>query len=210
MKKVLDNLIYIVGVTAVILFLIFKDNTKVVVIGIGVFSLIISILLILKKNSLAMITSIVSIMFCITLILYFLANMSISKVIPLFLLGSFFFILLYSTINYKILLDQSIKAHKLEVEGEIVDLVKNPNVSEVVLTPVVKYKIDGESFEVNYYCSFLEKNAPSLGTKVKLNVNPNDYYDVYYKPSIGEIIKNYATNIGLALLTAFILWDLLL
>lgn len=210
MKKVLDNIIYIVGVIAAILFLIFKDNTKVVLIGMGVFSLIISILLILKKNNLAVVFSIVAVMFCISLLLYYKFKFPITKIIPLFLLGSFFFILIYSIINYKLILDNGIKVHKLEIEGTIVDLVKNPNVSGNVLLPIVRYSINGEDFEVNYYRSFLDKDAPGLGTKVIVNVNPNDYYDVYYKPSNGEVIKNFATNIVLALITLFILWDILL
>ena len=44
-----------------------------------------------------------------------------------------------------------------------------------------------------------------VGDKIMINVNPNDYLDVYFKPDKMSIIKNYISSISVLILVTIVL-----
>jgi hypothetical protein len=207
-KKILDNIIYALGVMAAIFFLLFNSKLGVLIVGMDIFVIVISILLIINKNIIGVILAIISGTVGLALFLhhikYFTSGESLSFVLDF----SLFFTTVISTIKYLYDLNKNAKTHEMLVIGEVIDLVKNPNLAVDYYVPVLGYEIKGEEFQVNYNVGF-SKNIPEIGDTYNLYINPNDYYDVYFKPPIGNVIKNIAVNVFLSIITLIILFNIL-
>ena len=74
------------------------------------------------------------------------------------------------------------KTHKMIVSAKIIDLIKNPNTEKDIYYPVLSYVINGDRFEINYPFGYV-KNIPNIDDTIEININPNDYLDVYFKPT---------------------------
>ena len=112
--------------------------------------------------------------------------------------------MIFTIIRYFYLLRFNMQTHCLVVEAEITDLIKNPNLEKEVYYPVLTYKKGGEIFDVNCPEGFY-KDIPNIGDKMQININPNDYMDVYFKPPISLVIKNVFSSICAIILAIIVL-----
>ena len=207
MKKVLDWLIYIICEAFAIFVFIYKDSYSMIIMVGAIFLIVLGVLLIFNKNNYASLVLLLGVCLEISYLLYKFKVLDRSSAIVFMFIFSLFNVLLMSVIRYFTTIKKSIDLHKMELEGTIVDLAKNPNFKKEVLVPLVEYKIKSEYFEFNYIIDD-PKYVPKIGDKVKIYVNPNDYYDVYLPPSKRVIIKGLASTIFIMIASLLLLIDI--
>ena len=204
MKKVIDNIIYILGVSLLIAIVVLKDKYFIMVSLAAIGLTIIGILLFINKNNYAPVVLPSGLSMSLAAILYRFYKIPLYKVVVLFFMLSLILIMIGTMIKYHLILRENLMTHKLEIAAKVVDLVKNPNEEVDFYFPVLRYEIEGESFDINYPWGFA-KNIPNIGDKISININPNDYLDVYFKPERKTVIKNYFSSICVLILAAIVL-----
>ena len=204
MKKIIDNIIYILTAILLTTIVLLKDKYFIMLCLAAGGLIIIGILLLLNKNSYALILTPVGICLSISIILYKNFKFPIYKVTLIFFMLSLILIMIFTIIRYFYLLRFNMQIHCLVVEAEITDLIKNPNLEKEVYYPVLTYKKGGEIFDVNCPEGFY-KDIPNIGDKMQININPNDYMDVYFKPPISLVIKNVFSSICAIILAIIVL-----
>ncbi len=207
-KKIIDNTIFVLGVIAAIFFLLFNSKIGVLIVGLDIIFLIISILLIINKNNLGIALAIISGTVGITLYLHHIKYFTVAESISFILIFSLLLLTVFSTIKYIKDLKDNERTHEMLVVAEIIDLIKNPNIIKEYYIPVLGYEINGEKFEVNFNAGF-SKNVPEIGTTYNIYVNPNDHFDVYFKPPAINIAKNIGVNVFLAIVSIIILFQII-
>ncbi len=204
MKKIIDNVIYVLTAALLITIVALKDNYFLLLTVASVGLIIIGILLFINKNNYAPILTPVGISLGISLIAYKYASFPLHKSILLFFMLSIISIMIFTLIKYHITLKENIKIHSMVIEAEVTDLVKNPNLEKDVYYPVLTYEKGSEIFDINYPVGYY-KNIPNIGDKIAINVNPNDYMDVYFKPTNDAILKNVISGISVIVLATIVL-----
>jgi len=204
MKKIIDNIIYILTAILLTTIVLLKDKYFIMLCLAAGGLIIIGILLFINKNSYALILTPVGICLSISIILYKNFKYPIHKVTLIFFMLSLILIMIFTIIRYFYLLNFNMQTHCLVVEAEITDLIKNPNLEKEVYYPVLTYNKGGEIFDVNCPEGFY-KDIPNIGDKMQININPNDYMDVYFKPPISLVIKNVASSICAIILAIIVL-----
>lgn len=204
MKKIIDNIIYILTAILLTTIVLLKDKYFIMLCLAAGGLIIIGILLFINKNSYALILTPVGICLSISIILYKNFKYPIHKVTLIFFMLSLILIMIFTIIRYFYLLRFNMQTHCLVVEAEITDLIKNPNLEKEVYYPVLTYKKGGEIFDVNCPEGFY-KDIPNIGDKMQININPNDYMDVYFKPPISLVIKNVVSSICAIILAIIVL-----
>lgn len=209
MKKTIDNIIFILGAILLIIVVTLKDNYYLMLLCIAIFFSAIGILLVLNKNKYWAIVLPIGLSLSTSILLYNSKKYNLSSSTIIFFLTSLLLIMLITIVKYYITLKRSVLIHNLEVEAEITDLIRNPNFDIDLYTPVLTYKIKGEIFEVNHIKTF-SKNVPEIGSIVRIKVNPNDYYDVYFEPDKSTVIKNYVNSIFIIIFAIYCLLSVIL
>lgn len=204
MKKTIDNIIYVLTAALLITIVVLKDKYFIMVSISAIALSIIGILLLINKNNYAPVVLPMGISLGLSVLLYRFTKIPLYKATLLFFLASLALIMIATIIKYYFTLKYNIATHKKEVAAEIIDLIKNPNVDVDFYYPVLSYKIESEEYEINYPIGYA-KNIPEIGDKIIINVNPNDYLDVYFKPDKMSIIKNYISSISVLILVTIVL-----
>lgn len=204
MKKIIDNIIFVLGALLLIIAIGLKDNYQLMLSIAAVLVTIIGILLFINKSNFSPIVLPIGISLAASVILYRFTKIPLYKITILFFTVSLFLILLITMIIYHLELKQYMKTHKMIVSAKIIDLIKNPNTEKDIYYPVLSYVINGDRFEINYPFGYV-KNIPNIDDTIEININPNDYLDVYFKPSKKTILKNYMSCIAVFVLE-IIVW----
>jgi len=206
MKKILDNIKFILCVIFLLFAIIFKDNLELIVLVGGPFLVIIGIIMIINKEENSWILLVLGLTLSLSYLLYHFKILDSSSSIIFMLMISLFFILLVTVINYVLILKNNMKIHSLLVEAKVVDLIKNPNLETEVLIPLLEYKIKAEEFQFNY--ANPDKKY-EIGESVFVYVNPYDLYDLYIPPKKKDILKNVAGTILVMVVSLIIIFDVL-
>jgi len=200
-NKVIDTIRFIVGVLTIILVFIFKDSLSIVGLIAGVGVSLYGVCSFLLGDKLGCVLLSLGLSLISSLGLYKLDVLPEFEAITFFICLSMILIVILAFIFEYINDKEMKKIHSLEVEAEVIDLLKNPNTNKEFYQPLYQYEINDVVMEVGMP-GFLEKNLPKLGDKLKIYVNPEDNLDVYFEKNKSE--KLYMFSIGLFFLIASI------
>ena len=206
-NKIIDVLIFIFGgVFALLLIAFQKQNDKLFVVA---FSgcIVFGILLLFKFNKLGLLLEGIGIGGIVSLIIYYNEILKLGNTVTFFFCLSLAIMLILSLILGIIYRISVMKKFNLIIEGEVVDLVKNPNVKKDYYMPVYKYVIDGNEYfveDINFKHNFV----PNIGQIKKLYVDPNDPLQVYFLPSKFNDIKNVFGILFLSILCIIVIISL--
>ena len=204
MKKAIDNIIYILGAILLIVIVYLNDKYALMLTITAVFLVIIGLLLLMNGNNYAALILPIGICLSMSIAFYKAQKFALSTAAIFFFLSCLALIMLITIIKYHYSIKSREKTHKITIDAEITDLVRNPNFDIDYYTPVLTYEIDGESFDVNYNKGFT-KQVPQIGDTIRIYVNPNDHSDVFFKPELSTLLKNYISSILIILICIFIL-----
>lgn len=206
-NKIIDVLIFIFGLVFALLLIAFqKQNDKLFIIA---FSgcIVFGILLLFKFNKLGLLLEGIGIGGIVSLIIYYNEILNLGNTVTFFFCLSLAVMLILSLILGIIYRISVMKKFNLIIEGEVVDLVKNPNVKKDYYMPVYKYVIDGNEYfveDINFKHNFV----PNIGQIKKLYVDPNDPLQVYFLPSKFNDIKNVFGILFLSILCIIVIISL--
>ncbi len=203
-KKILDNISYIVVVVTLLLIVVYQNNGQAMLfIGAGGIFLygLVSCLQLNKYGTLFLGGGL---SLFITMILYTVGYFDKLDSITFMITLS---MMLISVISLVIMYfdDKSIlKKYTLIVEGEVIDLERNPNTKKDYYRPVYVYNVDDMDYEVvpPYYFS---KNLPKIGDTLKIYVNPDVYGEVYFPKDLLTKIKLWGAGIGMFVISFIIM-----
>ena len=180
MNKIINNMIYVLAVILGILILIFKDNLANIILIVSIFSFLIGALLIIVKNLYGYLLSGIGLSTIIGTILYRMKILELNDTITFTLSLSLIMTITMAYVIEFIKDKKNMKIHSLITEGEVIDIVRVPNVKKEVYYPIYRYEVDGELFDVDYLRIFKRK-VPEIGDKKTIRVNPYDHLDVYFE-----------------------------
>ena len=193
-EKIIDWIIYICIVALMGLTLIFKSDLSTILLMYSIGSLIIGILSVISSKQYGIILIVVSLSILTTYILYKNGTLNIAKSLTFMICLSVILILLSTIVTSLITLLKLKKVYSMTVEGEVVDLIKEPNTKKEYYLPVYLYKVGKVEYEINGLC-YIKKNIPQIGSKIQLSIDPNQPSEVYFFPSKFEYIKNLVGSI---------------
>lgn len=204
MEKVLNPILYILGIILTVLILIFKDNLFVVLCILTAYMIVFGIIWILLKQKIGSISLSVGISVLVAIILnknkFLVVSDSITFAICLSLilvLGLTFLINYFTRKNI-------LRTHTIVLEAEVIDLVANPNSKKEMYLPIYSYKIGRDIYEVEYF-RFYEKNIPTIGSKKTLRVNPHNHVDVFFDQETQNKVFNICCYICLIVVCLYII-----
>lgn len=206
-NKIIDVLIFIFGLVFALLLIAFqKQNDKLFIVAfLG--CIVFGILLLFKFNKLGLLLEGIGIGGIVSLIIYYNGILKLGNTVTFFFCLSLSVMLILSLILGIIYRISVMKKFNLIIEGEVVDLVKNPNVKKDYYMPVYKYVIDGNEYfveDINFKHNFV----PNIGQIKKLYVDPNDPLQVYFLPSKFNDIKNVFGILFLSILCIIVIISL--
>lgn len=206
-NKIIDVLIFIFGVVFALLLIAFqKQNDKLFIVAFSA-CIVFGILLLFKFNKLGLLLEGIGIGGIVSLIIYYNEILKLGNTVTFFFCLSLAVMLILSLILGIIYRINVMKKFNLIIEGEVVDLVKNPNVKKDYYMPVYKYVIDGNEYfveDINFKHNFV----PNIGQIKKLYVDPNDPLQVYFLPSKFNDIKNVFGILFLSILCIIVIISL--
>ncbi len=201
-NKILDTLKFIIGVVTLILVFVFKDSLSVsgLIGGIGVS--LYGLCSFLLGDKVGYILTGLGISLVSSLSIFKVGVLPEFEAVTFFICLSMILIVILAFI-FEYVSDKDMKKkHSLEVEAEVIDLIKNPNTTKEFYQPLYQYVVDDVVMEVGAP-GYLEKGLPKLGDKLKIYVNPKDALDVYFEKRKSD--KLYMLAMGLFFLVASII-----
>lgn len=201
MKKVLENLKFVVGIVTLLLVFVFKNDLSIVALVGGVGVALYGICSFLTGEKIGFVLTGLGISLVSATSIYKLNILPEFESVTFFICLSMALIVILSFI-FEYFNDKDLrKVHSLEVEAEVVDLLKNPNTTKEYYQPIYEYSLNEEILTVGLP-GFINKGIPNLGDKLKIYVNPNDILDVYFEKRKSD--KLYMIAVGLFFLIASI------
>ena len=201
-EKILNNLIYMITVTIVILLVVFKDNMKVIAVILSIGLIMVGICLLLQKKK----VGVLSFSGGLSLLISYLLN--VNKILifvdsfTFFICSSVLFMLV-STFVVEIFNRKAIyKKYNMVVEAQVIDLERNPNSKKEFYRPIYEYIINDIVYQVAYI-RYIDKLIPNIGDRLKILVMSEDHQEIYFLPEKQEEIKNLI--VGLFLVVASII-----
>lgn len=193
-KKIFETLKFLIGIITLLLIVIFQNNIVTVgyIAGIG-FSLY-GVCAFLYGDKVGYLFTSLGISLVSSLLIYKF------DVLPKFESITFFFCLSMCLIAILSLIFEYFrekeykKVHSLEVDAEVIDLIKNPNTKKEFYQPLFAYNVNGEELVVGLP-GYIDKGIPNLGEKQKICVNPNDVTDVYFEKRKSEKLYMLAVSL---------------
>ncbi len=178
-NKILDNISFIVGGLTLVLVVVLQKNMPVALIVGGIGATIYGILEIIKNNKVGYMVFSIGTSLLVTLGIYLNNILDITDSIT-FMMCLFLIMVIITSFIFYILSDKISKnKHSLEINAQVVDLIRNPNTTKEYYQPVYTYEVDGELYDVSAI-GFMDKNVPKIGDTTLIYVNPKDSTDVYF------------------------------
>lgn len=203
-NKILENISFVIIVITLLLIVVFQNNgTAMLFIGAGGL-LLYGVVACLQLNKYGTISLGCGGSLLITMILYTMEVLDKADSITFMVTSSMMLISLISLI-FMVINDKKVfKRYTLIVEGEVIDLERNPNTKKDYYKPVYSYNVDNVEYEVAlpYY---LNKNIPDIGDTIKLYVDPKEHSEVYFDKSLINKIKLWGSGIVLFIISLIII-----
>lgn len=188
MKNVLDwismVLIFILG----ILVIIFREDLTTLALIAGIFGIIIGLCNVINKHNNGLLVLIISICLLVSMSLYKNKVLSYSDTLTFMICCSVFFISLFSFVKDIFDTKTILNKYDLTVNGKVIDLLQDKNVSKEVYVPLYEYVVDNVTYNIEDYKSY-DKNVPNIGDEIILRVDSKEPGEVYFKKTIFEVIR---------------------
>ena len=203
-NKILDNISF--GIIVITLLLIvFYQNNGVAMLYIGAIGLVLyGVVASIQLNKYGTISLGCGTSLLVTMILYTMKVLDKVDSITFMVVTSMMVISLLSLIFMVLNDKKAFKRYSLIVEGEVVDLERNPNTKKDYYRPIYAYVVDDYEYEVAFP-NYLTKRIPNVGDKTKIYVDPQDHGEVYFEKTLSDKIKLWGTGIGLFVISLIIL-----
>ncbi len=201
-NKIIETLKFIVIIVTLLLIVVFQNSlsTAAIIGGVGV--TLYGICVFLLKDKLGYVFTGLGISLISSMAIYKLDILPKFESITFFICLSMSLIVILSFIFEYITAKEYKRVHSLEIEAEVIDLIKNPNTKKEFYQPLFAYNVDGEELVVGLP-GYIDKGIPKLGDKQKIYVNPNDSLDVYFEKRKND--KLYMLAVGLFFLIASVI-----
>ena len=189
MEKIINIIMYIVGVVAAILILIFRNNLFLITAIGSVVLLVLGICFILLKKTYGYLCVGIGFSTIIAVILYKSKVLVLADSITFTFCLSIVITMLTAFILECYRRKKILETHTLVVEAQVVDLEKNPNLKKEAYLPIYAYSVKDENYDVPYV-RYFTKNVPDIGSIKEIKLNPLDHMDVYFEQELKDKIFN--------------------
>lgn len=206
-NKLIDNVSFAVLIITLLLIAVFRENGKVILFIASGGLVLYGTCACLQKQRYGTLIIGSGLSLLVTMFLYVFEMLDKSKSITFMICLSCFVIALLSLIFMLITQKEAMKRYSLIVEGEVIDLEKNPNTKKEYYKPIYNYVIKNMVYTVEYPY-FLQKGLPKIGDKSKIYVDPNEPGEVYFDRKILGKLYYYGTCGVLMLVSAIIIFTL--
>lgn len=206
-NKIVDILLSLFGIIIAMLIIIFQKQNFILFNIAFVGCVIFGILLLLKNNKIGLLLNGIGIGGIFSLLIYTKKILDMGHTVTFFFFLSLTVMLILSLIVGIIYRINILKEYNLIVDGEVVDLIKNPNVKKDYYMPVYRYVVDGNEYFVDDI-EFKHNFVPDIGQIKNLYVKPSDPLQVYFLPSKYSDIKNIIGCICLSILCIIFIFTL--
>lgn len=206
-KKLIDNVSFAVLIITLLLIAVFRENGKVILFIASGGLVLYGTCACLQKQRYGTLIIGSGLSLLVTMFLYVFEMLDKSKSITFMICLSCFVIALLSLIFMLITQKEAMKRYSLIVEGEVINLEKNPNTKKEYYKPIYNYVIKNMVYTVEYPY-FLQKGLPKIGDKSKIYVDPNEPGEVYFDRKILGKLYYYGTCGVLMLVSAIIIFTL--
>lgn len=206
-NKLIDNVSFAVLIITLLLIAVFRENGKVILFIASGGLVLYGTCACLQKQRYGTLIIGSGLSLLVTMFLYVFEMLDKSKSITFMICLSCFVIALLSLIFMLITQKEAMKRYSLIVEGEVIDLEKNPNTKKEYYKPIYNYVIKNMVYTVEYPY-FLQKGLPKIGDKSKIYVDPNEPGEVYFDRKLLGKLYYYGTCGVLMLVSAIIIFTL--
>lgn len=206
-NKLIDNVSFAVLIITLLLIAVFRENGKVILFIASGGLVLYGACACLQKQRYGTLIIGSGLSLLVTMFLYVFEMLDKSKSITFMICLSCFVIALLSFIFMLITQKEAMKRYSLIVEGEVIDLEKNPNTKKEYYKPIYNYVIKNMVYTVEYPY-FLQKGLPKIGDKSKIYVDPNEPGEVYFDRKLLGKLYYYGTCGVLMLVSAIIIFTL--
>ena len=207
MEKIINTIMYVIGVIVAILVLIFSKNLFYITIIGAVALLLVGICLLFLKKTYGYLCVGIGFSTIIAIILYKFKILVLADSI------TFDFCLsIVITMAVAFLLEcyrrkKILETHTLVIEAQVIDLEKNPNLKKEAYLPIYSYTVNDENYEVPYV-RYFTKNVPDIGSIKEIKINPLDHMDVYFEQELKDKIFNITCMFFLIIVSLIIMMGL--
>lgn len=187
--KVFSNLGFCVVVVTIILIAIFHNNISIIGLIGGIGGFLYGICLIVNKNSSGYLFTSLGISLACSFLLYNYKVFDRGDAVTFMICASTFLLMVITLVFMYINNKALFKMYNMQIDAEVVDLIKNPNTTKEYYQIIYQYELDGKVYSVGTP-GFVNKNIPNIGDKKKVFVDSTDYANVYFDKSMKEKIYN--------------------
>lgn len=189
MKKenIVNGCIYVVAIILAILTLIFQKNMSYILIIYGIGATIIGLLSIIIQKKYGILLIGLGANIVITYFLYIKEILTLPKCITFMICSSLSSIILITIIMGFIIRAMMKKKYIMEIDATVVDLIKEPNTKREYYKPLYAYKFKNTDYEIEAL-DYVKYFIPKIGSKVRINIKPDEPTEVYFFPSRYRII----------------------
>lgn len=189
-NKIIDNLIFIIGVFTILAFCICSKDIKIAALVAGAGLTLVGSCYLLKSDNTGYLLFSIGISLFFSILFYILEIFDKFKAITFMMclsLALFMIVtLLFSFLSNK----KVLKKYSIAVEGKVIDLVKNPNTTKEYYQPIYQYEYQNKSYIVSFP-GFKNIFIPKIGDKLKIFLDPEDCMNVYFDKNIFEKLYKY-------------------
>lgn len=192
--KIIDSIMYVLGVIIAILVFVFQKNYSLLFLIAFIAFVIYGVLFLIKRNNIGFLFNGIGIGGLVSLYIYHSKIFDLGDTVTFFFCMSVAVMLILSLIIGFVFRKIVLKTYNLIIDAEVVDLIRNPNSKKDFYKSVYKYNVAGNDYiveDIEYKHYFV----PNIGDIRKINVNPDDATDVYFLPNKLEDIKNFVGSL---------------
>lgn len=193
--KIIDYLLYGVGIITVLVILIFQKNLAYVFLGGSICAIFLGVLFFLKGEKYGSSITGFGIAGISSILIYRNGILDYTDSITFMIASSLGFSSILSIIFDFINVNTFNKKYSMMVVGKVIDLEVSQS-NKKYFRPIYGFEIDKDKYEVAYPM-YVCKDIPAIGDDMPIFVDPNNYEDVYFKRSLLMAIKVYAISIVL-------------
>lgn len=188
-EKIFSNLSFAIAVLTIALIAIFHSNITIIGVVAGVGGFLYGLCLMVNKNSSGYLFTSLGISLAASFLLYNCKILDKGDSVTFMICASTFLLMAITLIFMYINNKELFKIYNMDIEAEVVDLIKNPNTTKEYYQVMYQYEVDEKVYTVGTP-GFINKSIPNIGDKKKLYVDSSDYANVYFDKTMKEKIYN--------------------
>lgn len=188
-EKIINNISFVIGVITLILIALFHNHLIISGIAAGVGSVLYGVCIMINRNSSGYLFFSLGLSLSFALILFDCGFLDKGDSVTFMICLSTFLLMAVTLIFMCLNKKEIAKIYSLVVEGEVIDLVKNPNTTKEYYQVIYQYKVGDEVYKVGTP-DYINRFIPKLGDKIKIYIDPNDHANTFFEKTKPEKIYN--------------------